>query len=163
MLVCFFCTLCEFIENWMGKSSGENSNTHTQAHTTHLYTHTHKIPLNEAASSASALHLLCPPVSSPRSAFIKPSTHSHTLTHTRTHRMHSKKKWLPPFAPPPFGAHYTLGLSCLKIDKLILKLYKQRLSSLSLSPSPSLFLSLLTFIFYAPILPSLLPIPPSTD
>lgn len=89
----------------------------------------------------------------------------HTLTHTYTltHRVHSKKKWLPPFAPPPFGAHYTLGLSCLKIDKLILKLYKQRLSSLSLSPSPSLFLSLLTFIFYAPILPSLLPIPPTTD
>lgn len=162
MLVCFFCTLCEFIENCMGKSSGENSNTHTQ----HTCTHTHRIPLNEAASSASALHLLCPPVSSPRSAFIKPSTHSHTLTHTRTHRVHSKKKWLPPFAAPaapPFGAHYTLGLSCLKIDKLILKLYKQRLSSLSLSPSPSLFLFLLTFIFYAPILPSLLPIPPLTD
>lgn len=43
-----------------------------------------------------------------------------------------------PFA---FGAHYTLGLSCLKIDKLILKLYKQRLSSLSLALSLSLSLS----------------------
>lgn len=158
MLVCFFCTLCEFIENCMGKSSGENSNTHRH----NTLAHTHRIPLNEAASSASALHLLCPPLSSPRSAFIKPSTHSHTLTHI-AHRVHSKKKWLPPFAPPPFGAHYTLGLSCLKIDKLIFKLYKQRLSSLSLCPSLSLSLSLLTFIFYAPILPSLLPIPPTTD
>lgn len=165
MLVCFFCTLCEFIENCMGKSSGENSNTHTHKHTQHTCTHTRRIPLNEAASSASALHLLCPPVSSPRSAFIKPSTHSHTLTHI-AHRVHSKKKWLPSFATPaapPFKAHYTLGLSCLKIDKLILKLYKQRLSSLSLCPSLSLSLSLLTFIFYAPILPSLLPIPPTTD
>lgn len=129
----------------------------THTHTTHLYTHTHGIPLNEAASSASALHLLCPPVSSPRSAFIKPSTHSHTLTHI-AHRVHSKKKWLPPFATPaapPFGAHYTLGLSCLKIDKLILKLYKQRLSSLSLSLhlplSSSLYLLLFSMRLFCPL------------
>lgn len=154
MLVCFFCTLCEFIENCMGKSSGENSNTHTQ----HTCTHTQNpVEWGSFFSFRSAPAL-------PPCELASFCIHQafHTLTHTHTHRVHSKKKWLPPFAPPPFGAHYTLGLSCLKIDKLILKLYKQRLSSLSLSPSPSLFLSLLTFIFYAPILPSLLPIPPST-
>lgn len=160
MLVCFFCTLCEFIENCMGKSSGENSNTHTQAHTTHLYTHTQNpVEWGSFFSFRSA-----PALSPFELASFCIHQAFHTLTHTykhRTHRVHSKKKWLPSFATPaapPFGAHYTLGLSCLKIDKLILKLYKQRLSSLSLSAS----LSLLTFIFYAPILPSLLPIPPST-
>lgn len=123
----------------MGKSSGENSNTHTHFYThiqTHLYTHIPSIPLNEAASLASTLQLL-PPL------FACLVLHSSSLphTHTHTHRVPSKKKWLPHAllhrTPSAFGAHYTLGLSCLKIDKLILKLYKQRLSSLSLSLSPS--------------------------
>lgn len=152
MLVCFFALCVNLLkiawENQVGRTL-----THTHTSTQHTCTHTQNpVEWGSFFSFRSAPAL--PPF---ELASFCIHQAFHTLTHTythRTHRVHSKKKWLPPFAAPaapPFGAHYTLGLSCLKIDKLILKLYKQRLSSLSLSPSPSLYLLLFSMRLFCPL------------
>lgn len=96
MLVCFFCTLCEFIENCMGKSSGENSNIHTQAHTTHLYTHTH----TESRWMRQLLQLPLCTCSAPLLARLV--LHSSSLPHTHTHShivCTAKRSDYPPLLP----------------------------------------------------------------
>lgn len=127
--------------------------THTHTHRQHTCTHTRRIPLNEAASSASALHLLCPPVSSPRSAFIKPSTHSHTLTHSHI-VCTAKRSDYPPLPLLLLGHITPLACRALKSINSFWSCTNRdslRFLSLHLPLSSSLYLLLFSMRLFCPL------------
>lgn len=142
-------------ENQVGRTL-THTHTHTFTHThIHLYTHIRSIPLNEAASLS--LHsAAAAPLCLLASCCIHQAFHTHT--HTCTHRVPSKKKWLPPlpcYTVPLLLLGHTTPLACraLKsINSFWSCTNRDSLRFLSPSPSPSL----------SPPFPAFLPLSLST-